>query len=88
VPARVQVAGRVPSRLGGDALLSELTARTRRRRRTNRGSRSENPGLLAILCQNPAMAELDELKIPRAMRPVAEDIIEITDGVCAEPVED
>ena len=29
------------------------------------------------------MAELDELKIPKAMRRVAEDIIEITDGVCA-----
>jgi hypothetical protein len=30
------------------------------------------------------MAELDELKIPRATRPVAEGIIEITDGVCGE----
>jgi hypothetical protein len=57
------------------------------RRRTNHGSRSGNRWLLAILCQNPAVAKLDELKIPRAMRPVAEDIIEITDGVCAEPVE-
>jgi len=36
-----------------------------------------------VLCQNPAVAELDELKIPKATRPVAEDIIEITDGVCA-----
>jgi hypothetical protein len=27
--------------------------------------------------------ELDELKIPKATRPVAEGIIEITDGVCA-----
>jgi Domain of unknown function (DUF6398) len=30
------------------------------------------------------VAELDELKIPKAMRPVAEEIIEITDGVCAK----
>ena len=30
------------------------------------------------------MAELDELKIPKAMRPVAEDIILITDEVCAK----
>ena len=30
------------------------------------------------------MAELDELKIPKAMRQVAEEIIEITDPVCAE----
>ena len=30
------------------------------------------------------MAELDELKIPKAMRQVAEEIIEITDQVCAE----
>jgi hypothetical protein len=30
------------------------------------------------------MAELDELKIPKAIRPVAEEIIEITDGACAK----
>ena len=29
------------------------------------------------------MAELDELKIPKATHPVAEEIIAITDGVCA-----
>ena len=28
------------------------------------------------------MAELDELKIPKATRPTAEEIIKITDGVC------
>jgi hypothetical protein len=30
------------------------------------------------------VAELDELKIPKAMRPVTDDIIHITDEVCAE----
>jgi hypothetical protein len=30
------------------------------------------------------MADLDELKIPKGMRPVAEDIIQITDEVCAK----
>jgi hypothetical protein len=30
------------------------------------------------------VAELEELKIPKAMRPVAEDIIEVTDLVCAK----
>jgi Domain of unknown function (DUF6398) len=30
------------------------------------------------------MAELDELKIPKATRPVAEEIIKITDEVCAQ----
>ena len=35
------------------------------------------------MCQNPAVAELDELKIPKAMRPIAEDIVLITDEVCA-----
>lgn len=30
------------------------------------------------------MAELDELKIPKTMRIVAEEIIEITDGACAK----
>jgi hypothetical protein len=29
------------------------------------------------------VAELDELKIPKGMRPVAEDVIRITDEVCA-----
>jgi hypothetical protein len=37
-----------------------------------------------VLCQNPAVAELDELKIPKAMRLVAEDLIQITDEVCAK----
>jgi hypothetical protein len=36
------------------------------------------------MCQNPAVAELDELKIPKAMRPVADDIIQVTDEVCAK----
>jgi hypothetical protein len=40
--------------------------------------------LRAVLCQNPAVAELDELKIPKATRPVAEEVIEITDEVCAK----
>jgi hypothetical protein len=30
------------------------------------------------------VAELDELKIPKAARPIAEEVIEITDGVCAK----
>jgi hypothetical protein len=30
------------------------------------------------------VAELDELEIPKAARPVAEEIIKITDGVCAK----
>jgi hypothetical protein len=33
--------------------------------------------------QNPGVSELDELKIPNATRPVAEEIIKITDVVCA-----
>ena len=37
-----------------------------------------------VLCQNPAVAELDELKIPKAMRPVTEDVIQITDEVCGK----
>jgi hypothetical protein len=32
----------------------------------------------AVFCQNPAVPDLDELKIPKAMRPVAEDIVLIT----------
>jgi hypothetical protein len=36
------------------------------------------------VCQNPAVADLDELKIPKGMRPVAEEIIQITDQVCAQ----
>lgn len=32
-------------------------------------------------CQNHVVAELDELKIPNGMRPVAEEIIQITDEV-------
>lgn len=43
-----------------------------------------NSLLLAILCQNPAVAEFDELKIPKAVRPVAEEVIKITDQVCAK----
>lgn len=35
-------------------------------------------------CQNPDVAELDELKIPRTVRPAAEEIIKITDEVCAK----
>src|SRR5690348_6088068 len=38
----------------------------------------------AVICQTPAVADLDELKIPKAMRPVAEAIILITDEVCAQ----
>jgi hypothetical protein len=36
------------------------------------------------VCQNPAVVELDELKIPKVTRPAAEDIIQITDAVCAK----
>jgi hypothetical protein len=43
------------------------------------------PGLrAAVVCQDPAVADLDELKIPKVLRPVAEDIILITDQVCAK----
>src|SRR5438270_14001202 len=35
-------------------------------------------------CQNPAMADLDALKIPQATRQLAEEIIEITDGICGK----
>ena len=38
----------------------------------------------AVICQTPAVADLDELKIPKAMRPVAEAIIVITDEACAK----
>lgn len=38
----------------------------------------------AAICQTSAVADLDELKIPKAMRPVAEAIILITDQVCAK----
>jgi hypothetical protein len=34
--------------------------------------------------QNPAVAELGELNIPKATRPVDEEIIGITDEVCAK----
>ena len=37
-----------------------------------------------VVCQNPAVADLDELKIPKGTRPVAEEIIQITDRVCAQ----
>lgn len=40
--------------------------------------------MTVILCQTRAVAELDELKIPKAMRQVAEEIIEITDRVCTK----
>ena len=33
---------------------------------------SRNSSLLAVLCQNPAMAELDELRTLNAPRPVAD----------------
>jgi hypothetical protein len=36
------------------------------------------------VCQNPDVADLDELKIPKGTRPVAEEIILITDHVCAK----
>jgi MFS family permease len=36
------------------------------------------------VCKDPAVGNLDELNIPKAMRPVAEEIIEITDAVCAD----
>jgi tetratricopeptide (TPR) repeat protein len=36
------------------------------------------------LCQDLAVADLDELKIPAAARPAAEEIIEITDAVCTK----
>jgi hypothetical protein len=38
----------------------------------------------ACLCQACPVANLDELKIPKATRPVAEEIIAITDEVCAK----
>ena len=37
-----------------------------------------------MLCQNLVVADLEELKIPKAVRPVAEEIITITDEVCAK----
>jgi hypothetical protein len=52
--------------------------------RTGDGICARHCLLLAVLCQNPAVAELDELKIPKAVRPVAEEVITITDEVCAE----
>jgi hypothetical protein len=51
--------------------------------RTERGTCREDSRLLAGLCQNPAVDEFDELKIPNAVRPVAEEVIKITDQVCA-----
>jgi hypothetical protein len=35
-------------------------------------------------CQDLGVADIDELKIQKTMRPMAEDIIAITDVVCAE----
>jgi hypothetical protein len=52
--------------------------------RTGDGICARHCLLLAVLCQNPAVAELDELKIPKAVRPVADEVITITDEVCAE----
>ena len=37
-----------------------------------------------LVCHNPAVADRDELKIPTGMRPVTDDIIQITDRVCAQ----
>ena len=37
-----------------------------------------------MLCQNPAVTQFDELNIPKATRPVAEEIVGITDEVCAK----
>ncbi len=42
------------------------------------------PPCARVPCQNPAVADLDELNIPKAARPVAEEIIGITDEVCAK----
>lgn len=36
------------------------------------------------VCQNHAVVELDELKIPKGLRPVAEEIVQITDELCAQ----
>jgi Domain of unknown function (DUF6398) len=52
--------------------------------RTGGGICARHCLLLAVLCQNLAVADLDELKIPKAVRPVAEEVITITDEVCAK----
>ena len=49
-----------------------------------RGICREDPRPPAARCQNRGVAELDELEIPKAARPVAEEIIKITDLVCAK----
>jgi hypothetical protein len=53
-------------------------------RSTARSRRSSANGTGHGMCQNPAVADLDELKIPKAIRSVAEDIILITDEACAQ----
>jgi hypothetical protein len=40
--------------------------------------RSVTPPWTRVPCQNPAVADLDELNIPKAARPVAEEFIGIT----------
>jgi Domain of unknown function (DUF6398) len=52
--------------------------------RTGGGICARHRLLLAVLGQNLAVADLDELKIPKAVRPVAEEVITITDAVCAK----
>jgi hypothetical protein len=52
--------------------------------RTGGGICARHRRLLAVLCQNLVVADLEELKIPKAVRPVAEEIITITDEVCAK----
>jgi hypothetical protein len=52
--------------------------------RTGRGICARHRLLLAVLCQNLVVADLEELKIPKAVRPVAEEVITITDQVCAK----
>jgi Domain of unknown function (DUF6398) len=47
-----------------------------------------NSSLPAVLCQNPAVTDLDELKIPKATRPGAQAIIALTDQVCCELLDD
>lgn len=48
------------------------------------GCSLRNTSLPRVLCQNPAVADLDELSIPRRRGPVTEEIIGLTDEVCAK----
>jgi hypothetical protein len=52
--------------------------------RTGGGICARHCLLLAVLGQNLGVADLDELKIPKAVRPVAEEVITITDEVCGK----